>query len=75
MATQLTHLEAARRQAQSTASIRAMRVNDFCKRYAVGRSTVYALIRSGKLPDGMIAGRRIIPVDDAERLLKPEEVC
>lgn len=73
MTTQLTPLEAARRQAQSAASIRAMRVNDFCERYAVGRSTVYALIRSGKLPDVMIAGRRIIPVDDAERLLKPED--
>jgi len=50
---------------------RALRVRDFCTLYGVGRSTVYALMRSGKLPDVKIGDKRLIPVDAAEALLKP----
>jgi excisionase family DNA binding protein len=52
---------------------RALNVSDFCEVYSVGRSTVYELVRAGKLPDIKIAGRRIIPVDAAEALLHPKE--
>jgi predicted site-specific integrase-resolvase len=53
--------------------IRGYRVNDFCANFGVGRSTAYHLINSGKLESVMIAGRRIILRDSAERLLKSGE--
>jgi predicted DNA-binding transcriptional regulator AlpA len=52
---------------------RALNVNDFCQAFGPSRSATYALIRAGKLPDIKIGGRRVIPIDAAEKLLKPEE--
>lgn len=51
---------------------RAYRVQDFCKAFGVSRSTVYNLINDGKLPDIRVAGRRLIPADAAENLLRRE---
>jgi excisionase family DNA binding protein len=50
--------------------VRALRVNDFCRRYGIGRSGVYKLLKDGKLPSVVIAGRRLIPRDAAEALLQ-----
>jgi excisionase family DNA binding protein len=50
--------------------VRALRVNDFCRRYGIGRSGVYKLLKEGKLPSVVIAGRRLIPRDAAEALLQ-----
>jgi excisionase family DNA binding protein len=52
---------------------RAYRVNDFCRLYGIGRSGVYKLLKEGKLPSVVIAGRRIIPRDAAEALLRGDE--
>ncbi len=58
-----------------TTSRRALTLYDFCDFYSIGRSTAYSMIRSGKLPSIRVGGRRLIRVDDAERLLKPEEIA
>ena len=49
---------------------RAYHVDDFCNRYGVGRSGVYKLLKEGKLPSVVVAGRRLIPHDAAEALLR-----
>jgi excisionase family DNA binding protein len=65
-----------RRQNNSpTTSRRALTLYDFCDFYSIGRSTAYSMIKTGKLPSIRVGGRRLIPVDAAEALLKPEEVC
>ena len=48
---------------------RAYRVNDFIKAFGIGRTSVYRLIKDGKLPSVMIGGRRLIPADAAEALI------
>jgi excisionase family DNA binding protein len=59
----------------SVKSRRALTLYDFCDFYSIGRSTAYGMIRSGKLPSIRVGGRRLIPVDAAEALLKPEEIA
>lgn len=51
---------------------RAYTVQAFCRAFGLSRSTTYNLISEGKLHSVRIAGRRIIPADAAEALLKPE---
>jgi hypothetical protein len=51
---------------------RAYRVDEFCDAYRVSRATVYKLMKAGKLQTVLIAGRRVIPVEAAEALLKLE---
>ena len=52
---------------------RAYRVNDFCRLYGIGRSGVYKLLKEGKLPSVIVAGRRLIPRDAAVALLRDDE--
>jgi predicted DNA-binding transcriptional regulator AlpA len=52
---------------------RALHINEFCRAYGVNRDTAYGLIKAGKLPDVKILGRRVIPVDAAEALLRASE--
>jgi excisionase family DNA binding protein len=59
--------------ASAVKSRRALTLSDFCDFYSIGKSTAYLLIRSGKLRSIRVGGRRLIPVDSAEALLKPEE--
>ena len=49
---------------------RAYRINDFCRAFGLGRTAAYKLIRDGKLSSVVIGGRRLIPADQAEALLK-----
>ena len=51
---------------------RALTVREFREAYGFSHSGTYNLIRSGKLPSVKIGGKRVIPVDGAEALLKPE---
>jgi len=37
----------------------------------IGRTSLYKLIKEGKLKSVLIAGRRIIPATEADRLLNP----
>jgi predicted DNA-binding transcriptional regulator AlpA len=52
---------------------RALTVQEFCAAYGPARSSVYKLMAEGKLRTVKVAGRRLIPVDVAESLLKPGE--
>ena len=53
-------------------SPRAYGVRDFCKAFGVSRSTVYNLMADGRLRTVRVAGRRLIPADAAEALLRGE---
>jgi excisionase family DNA binding protein len=55
-------------------SRRALTLYDFCDFYSIGRSTAYSMIKTGKLRSIRVGGRRLIPVDAAEALLKAEEI-
>jgi hypothetical protein len=48
---------------------RALTVNDTVKLYSISRSSLYNLIDAGKLPDIVVAGRRLIPRDSLEALI------
>lgn len=49
---------------------RALTVDEFCKAYSLSKPTCYKLIRSGELHSVIVGGRRLIPVDSAEALLR-----
>ena len=51
---------------------RAYGVNDFCRAYSLSRATAYNMFADGRLQSVKIGGRRLIPADAAEALLKPE---
>ncbi len=55
---------------QRRAEKRALRVNDFCEAYGVSRATVYKMMKNGTLRTALIGGRRVVPVEAAEALLK-----
>lgn len=46
----------------------AYRVNDFAKASGLGRTSIYELIKDGKLKAVKIAGRTLIPAAEAQRL-------
>jgi excisionase family DNA binding protein len=48
----------------------AYRVNDFCRAVGLGRTKVYALIANGELKTVVVGGRRLVPREAAEALLK-----
>jgi hypothetical protein len=54
---------------------RAYHINDFCQAFSLHRDTVYELIKQGLLPDVKIMGRRVIPADAAEALLRPRKTA
>ncbi|WP_343683954.1 helix-turn-helix domain-containing protein [Asticcacaulis sp.] len=45
------------------------RINDFAKIIGVSRTSVYGLIKDGKLKPVKIAGRTLIPASEAQRLI------
>lgn len=47
----------------------AVRINDACRALGVSRSSIYELIAQRKLKSALIAGRRVVPVSELERLL------
>lgn len=49
---------------------RAYRIREFNQAFGVCNSTTYKLIREGKLKTVVIGGRRLIPVEAAEALLR-----
>jgi excisionase family DNA binding protein len=49
---------------------RALRINDAAAAYGVGRSTLYKLMSQGKLATVKVAGRRLVPCDNMEALLR-----
>jgi hypothetical protein len=59
-------------QASTPHTLRALRVNDFCRDYGLSRTSFYKLVGAGKLTTVKVAGRRLVPVEAAEALLKAE---
>jgi excisionase family DNA binding protein len=51
---------------------RAYRVADFCRAFGLSRSSVYKLMGEGQLTTVKVGGRRLIPAEAAEALLKAE---
>jgi excisionase family DNA binding protein len=48
---------------------RAMSVREFGATYSLSRSSIYKLIQAGRLRTVKVAGKRLIPVAEGERLL------
>jgi excisionase family DNA binding protein len=48
---------------------RALSVNEFCRRYGVGRTTAYAEIKAGRLNVVKSGKRTLVPADEAESWL------
>lgn len=53
---------------------RAYRIDDFCRAYGLGRTTVYALLKNGTLRSIKIGRRRLITAESGEALIAPEAV-
>jgi excisionase family DNA binding protein len=52
---------------------RGYRVAEFCQAFCCSRDTAYQMMKSGKLRWVDLGGRRFIPTEAAEALLKPTE--
>lgn len=48
----------------------AYRVKTFCKSVGLGKTKLYELIRDGKIKTVVIGGRRLIPAEEAQRLVR-----
>lgn len=49
---------------------RALTVNEWCAAYGPSRSSLYKMISKGEIKTIVIAGRRLVAVDEAEKLLE-----
>jgi excisionase family DNA binding protein len=50
----------------------AYRVGDFCKQIGISRTSFYELLKRGQIRTVVIAGRRLIPTSEVERLLSKD---
>ena len=48
----------------------AYRVAQFCKAVGVGKTKFYELVAAGKIKTIVIGGRRLIPAQEAQRLVR-----
>jgi excisionase family DNA binding protein len=48
----------------------AYRVDEACRALGISRTTLYKLIASGELRTVMVGGRRLIPLEAAEALVR-----
>lgn len=51
---------------------RAYSIKDAAKAYAISRSTLYVLLKDGKLRDRKVGGRRVILASDLDALVGAE---
>jgi excisionase family DNA binding protein len=49
---------------------RAYQVDEFCAAVRISRASLYKLMKAGRIKTVTIGGRRLIPVDEAERMLR-----
>ncbi|MFG1465076.1 helix-turn-helix domain-containing protein [Xanthobacter sp. DSM 24535] len=56
----------------SSPARKALRIPDAADQYGIGRSTIYNLLKQGKLRDVKIAGRRLVLAEDMDRLIYGE---
>jgi hypothetical protein len=47
----------------------AWRVNQFCDAIGISRTSFYELVKQNKIKTVIIAGRRLVPDSEAQRLL------
>lgn len=47
----------------------AVRVDEACRALGIGKTSLYELISTKKLKAAVVAGRRVIPISELERLL------
>lgn len=47
----------------------ALCINEACAALGIGRSSLYELIATGRIRSALVAGRRLIPVKELERLV------
>lgn len=52
---------------------RALTISEFRAAYGPSRATIYKMMNAGTLRTVLVGGRRLIPVDVAEELLKSGE--
>jgi len=52
------------------APVRAFSIDEFCRRYDIGRTTAYAEIAAGRLRRRKVGKRSLITEDDAEAWLR-----
>jgi len=52
---------------------RAYRVSEVPEAYGIGRTKLYSLMKEGKLRTVKVGGRRLIPAESLEALLRGEE--
>jgi hypothetical protein len=45
-------------------------VRDFCLAVGIGKTKVYEMIKEGRLRSGLLEGKRIIPVNEAQRIIR-----
>ena len=48
----------------------AYRVRDFCTSVGLGKTKFYELLREGKIKTISIGGRRLVPADEAQRIVR-----
>lgn len=53
----------------------AYNVDTFCQVMSLGRTKVYDMIKSGELRSRVVGGRRLIPADEARRLLGQDQAA
>jgi excisionase family DNA binding protein len=59
--------------ARPVVEAKALRVNDFCRAFGLGRSTAYKLIAEGRLKSVTVGKRRLILKASADDLLRQGE--
>jgi predicted site-specific integrase-resolvase len=47
----------------------AYRVNEFCRTIGISRAAFYVAVKAGNIQTVMIAGRRLVPTSEVDRLL------
>jgi excisionase family DNA binding protein len=48
----------------------AYRINEFCALLGISRTTLYALVKDGKIRMVKIGGRSLVPASEGQRLLQ-----
>lgn len=48
----------------------AYRVKHFCSSVGLGKTKFYELLRDGKIKTVIIGGRRLVPAEEAQRLVR-----
>jgi len=48
----------------------AYRIKHFCQAVGLGKTKFYELLREGKIKTVVIGGRRLVPADEAQRLIR-----